>query len=173
MGKMFGDFATPFDLNRKVFLFIVATGAIAYPGWPFFIAAWRAARNRVVNMATLILLSVGTGYVFSVGATFLYEGEVFYEAAAVLLVFILLGHWLEMRARAGASDAIRALMDLAPPMTTVLRAGLETEVATSEVLTGETVIIKPGDKLPVDGEIIEGNSEVDESMLTGESMPVK
>ncbi|MGV8862977.1 MAG: heavy metal translocating P-type ATPase [Pseudomonas sp.] len=173
MGKMFGDFATPFDLNRKVFLFIAATGAIAYPGWPFFIAAWRAARNRVANMATLVLLSVGTGYLFSVGATFLYEGEVFYEAAAVLLVFILLGHWLEMRARAGASDAIRALMDLAPPMTTVVRAGVEIKVATSEVLTGETVIIKPGDKIPVDGEIIEGSSEVDESMLTGESMPVK
>ena len=173
MGAMFGDFATPFGMDRKLFLFIVATGAIAYPGWPFFIAAWRAARNKVANMATLVLLSVGTGYVFSVGATFLYEGEVFYEAAAVLLVFILLGHWLEMRARAGASDAIRALMDLAPPMALVLRSGVETKVPTAEVLVGETVIIKPGDKIPVDGVIAEGSSQVDESMLTGESMPVK
>ncbi|NMM06330.1 heavy metal translocating P-type ATPase [Polaromonas sp.] len=173
MGSMFGDFAVPFGLDRKLFLFLVATGAIAYPGWPFFIAAWRAARNKVANMATLVALSVGTGYVFSVGATFFYEGEVFYEAAAVLLVFILLGHWLEMRARAGASDAIRALMDLAPPMATVLRGGVETKVPTAEVLAGETVIIKPGDKIPVDGEIIEGGSQVDESMLTGESMPVK
>ena len=173
MGSMFGDFATPFGLDRKVFLFIVATGAIAYPGWPFFIAAWRAARNKLANMATLVVLSVGTGYVFSVGATFFYEGEVFYEAAAVLLVFILLGHWLEMRARAGASDAIRALMDLAPPMATVLRGGVETKVPTAEVLSGETVVIKPGDKIPVDGEITEGGSQVDESMLTGESMPVK
>ena len=173
MGSMFGDFAVPFGLDRKLFLFIVATGAIAYPGWPFFIAAWRAARNKVANMATLVVLSVGTGYVFSVGATFFYEGEVFYEAAAVLLVFILLGHWLEMRARAGASDAIRALMDLAPPMATVLRDGVETKVPTAEVLAGETVIIKPGDKIPVDGEILEGGSQVDESMLTGESMPVK
>ncbi|MFZ3139043.1 heavy metal translocating P-type ATPase [Polaromonas sp.] len=173
MGSMFGDFATPLGLDRKLFLFIVATGAIAYPGWPFFIAAWRAARNKVANMATLVVLSVGTGYVFSVGATFFYEGEVFYEAAAVLLVFILLGHWLEMRARAGASDAIRALMDLAPPLATVLRGGVETKVPTAEVLAGETVIIKPGDKIPVDGEILEGGSQVDESMLTGESMPVK
>ncbi|WP_114970711.1 heavy metal translocating P-type ATPase [Rhodoferax ferrireducens] len=173
MGQMFGDFATPFGIERKLFLFIVATGAIAYPGWPFFIAAWRAARNKVANMATLVVLSVGTGYVFSVGATFLYEGEVFYEAAAVLLVFILLGHWLEMRARAGASDAIRSLMDLAPPMATVLRGGVETKVPTAEVLAGETVVIKPGDKIPVDGEILEGGSQVDESMLTGESMPVK
>ncbi|MCW5663811.1 MAG: copper-translocating P-type ATPase [Piscinibacter sp.] len=173
MGKMFGDFATPFGMDRNLFLFIVATGAIAYPGWPFFLAGWRAARNKVANMATLVVLSVGTGYVFSLGATFFYEGEVFYEAASVLLVFILLGHWLEMRARAGASDAIRALMDLAPPMATVLRNGVETKVPTSEVLVGETVVIKPGDKIPVDGKITEGASQVDESMLTGESMPVK
>ncbi|MBQ0932537.1 heavy metal translocating P-type ATPase [Ideonella alba] len=173
MGKMFGDFATPFGMDRNLFLFIVATGAIAYPGWPFFVAGWRAARNKVANMATLVVLSVGTGYVFSLGATFFYEGEVFYEAASVLLVFILLGHWLEMRARAGASDAIRALMDLAPPMATVLRNGVETKVPTSEVLVGETVVIKPGDKIPVDGKIIDGASQVDESMLTGESMPVK
>ncbi len=173
MGAMFGDLPVPFGLDRKLFLFFVATGAIAYPVWPFLVAAFRAARNKVANMATLIVLSVGTGYVFSVGATFFYEGEVFYEASAVLLVFILLGHWLEMRARAGASDAIRALMDLAPPMATVERAGVETQVPTAVVRAGETVIIKPGDKIPVDGEITEGSSQVDESMLTGESMPVK
>ena len=173
MGKMFGDFSVPFGIDRKLFLFIVATGAIAYPVWPFVVAAWRAARNKVANMATLIVLSVGTGYVFSVGATFFYQGEVFYEASAVLLVFILLGHWLEMRARAGASDAIRALMDLAPAMAMVVRGGVETKVPTAEVLAGEIVVIKPGDKIPVDGEITEGSSQVDESMLTGESMPVK
>ena len=173
MGEMIGNFATPFGMDRNLFLFIVATAAIAYPSWPFLVSAWRAARNKVVNMATLVVLSVGTGYAFSVGATFLYEGEVFYEAAAVLLVFILLGHWLEMRARAGATDAIRALMDLAPPMATVLRNGVETKVPTAEVLVSETVVIKPGDKIPVDGKITEGGSQVDESMLTGESMPVK
>lgn len=173
MGEMFGNFPTPFGLDRKLFLFFVATGAIAYPAWPFLVAAWRAARNKVANMATLVVLSVGTGYFFSVGATFFYEGEVFYEASAVLLVFILLGHWLEMRARAGASDAIRSLMDLAPPMANVLRNNAETKVPTSEVLVGETVVIKPGDKIPVDGKISEGSSQVDESMLTGESMPVK
>ena len=129
--------------------------------------------GRMRMQAYRMVLSVGTGYVFSIGATFFYEGEVFYEAASVLLVFILLGHWLEMRARAGASDAIRALMDLAPPMATVLRNGVETKVPTSEVLVGETVVIKPGDKIPVDGKITEGASQVDESMLTGESMPVK
>lgn len=173
MGEMFGNFPTPFGMDRKLFLFFAATGAIAYPVWPFLVAAVRAARNKVANMATLIVLSVGTGYLFSVGATFFYESEVFFEASAVLLVFILLGHWLEMRARAGASDAIRALMDLAPPMATVVRAGVETQVPTAQVLAGETVVIKPGDKIPVDGEVTEGSSQVDESMLTGESMPVK
>ena len=173
MGEMFGSFATPFGMDRKLLPFFAATGAIAYPVWPFLVAAVWAARNKVANMATLIVLSVGTGYLFSVGSTFFYDSEVFFEASAVLLVFILLGHWLEMRARAGASDAIRALMDLAPPMATVLRNGVETQVPTAQVQAGETVVIKPGDKIPVDGEVTEGNSQVDESMLTGESMPVK
>lgn len=173
MGEMFGKLPIPFGLNHKLFLFILSTAAILYPGWPFIVAAFRAARNKVVNMATLVVLSVGTGYLFSVGATFFYEGEVFFEAAAVLLVFILLGHWLEMRARAGASEAIRSLMNLAPSMATIMRNGVETRIPTSEVIVGDLVVVKPGDKIPVDGEIIEGSSQVDESMLTGESMPVK
>ncbi len=162
----------PFGLEMSKFLFVLATGAILYPSWPFVVAAWRAVRNGVANMAVLVVLSVGTGYLFSVAATFLFEGEQFYEASSVLLVFILLGHWLEMRARAGASDAIRALMDLAPPMATVVRDGREVEVPTADVVKGDIVLIRPGNKVPVDGEVIEGKSTVDESMLTGESMPV-
>lgn len=100
------------------------------------VAAYRALQNGVLNMAVLVVLSVGTGYVFSLGTTFFFEGVQFYEAAAVLLVFILLGHWLEMRARAGASEAIRRLLDLAPPMATVIRDGREVEVPTAEVRSG-------------------------------------
>ena len=162
----------PFGLPLDVWLFLLASGAILYPGWPFLIAAWRALKNRTLNMAVLVVLSVGTGYLFSIGTTFFFKGVQFYEAAAVLLVFILLGHWLEMRARAGASEAIRRLLDLAPPMATVIRDGREVEVPTAEVRTGETVVIRPGNKIPVDGEVLEGESQVDESMLTGESMPV-
>jgi Cu2+-exporting ATPase len=173
MGGMFTPPQPPFGLDMNLWLFVFATGAVIYPSWPFFVAAWRALKNGVLNMATLVVLSVGTGYLFSVGATFLYKGEQFFEAASVLLVFILLGHWLEMRARAGASDAIRALMDLAPPKATVLRDGREVEVPTAEVKLGDIIIVRPGKKLPVDGEVIEGSSQVDESMLTGESMPVK
>jgi len=105
----------PFGLSESLAMFILASAAILYPVWPFAVAAWRALRNGVLNMAVLVMLSVGTGYLFSVGATFFFDGQQFYEAAAVLLVFILLGHWLEMRARAGASAAIRVLLELAPP----------------------------------------------------------
>lgn len=172
MGMEFMRVAPPFGLPLKPLLFVLASAAILYPGWPFYIAAVRALRRGVLNMAVLVLLSVGTGYLFSVGATFLYDAPDFYEASALLLVFILLGHWLEMRARAGASDAIRRLMDLAPPTARVLRDGVEVEVPTSAVLVGDRVVVRPGGRIPVDGVIEDGGSEVDESMLTGESLPV-
>ncbi|GLQ56619.1 heavy metal translocating P-type ATPase [Devosia nitrariae] len=165
-------FEPPFGLSMDVTMFVLASAAILWPVWPFLVAAVRALCNGILNMAVLVMLSVGTGYLFSVGSTFIYGGEQFYEAASVLLVFILLGHWLEMRARAGASAAIRALLDLAPPKATVLRDGREIEVATSGVVVGDIVVLRPGNKLPVDGEVIEGESTVDQSMLTGESLPV-
>ena len=174
MGEFFEAPAPPFGLELNLWLFILASAAIPYPSWPFFVSAWRAIRKGTVGMAALIVLSVGTGYLFSVGATFFFkEGGQFFEAAAVLLVFILLGHWLEMRARAGASSAIKALMDLTPAKASVIRNGVETEVPTAEVLAGETVVIRPGNKIPVDGTVESGESLVDESMLTGESMPVQ
>jgi Cu2+-exporting ATPase len=172
MGMDFIRVRPPFGWRLDLVLFVLASGAILYPVWPFVVAAWRSLRVGVANMAVLVVLSVGTGYLFSVGSTFFYGGQQFYEAAVVLLDFILLGHWLEMRARAGASAAIRALMDLAPPMATVLRNGEEIEVPTTAVVSGDTVVIRPGNKLPVDGVVLEGASLVDESMLTGESMPI-
>ena len=172
MGVDFISLKPPFGMDLNLLLFFLASAAIIYPVWPFIVGAVRALRNGILNMAVLVLLSVGTGYLFSVGATFFFKGEQFYEASAVLLVFILLGHWLEMRARAGASEAIRALLDLAPPMATVLRDGREVEIPTARVLVGDTVVIRPGNKIPVDGTVMEGSSLVDESMLTGESMPV-
>lgn len=162
----------PFGWDLNLTLFVLASAAILYPGWPFFIAAVRALHRGVFNMAVLVLLSVGTGYLFSLGATFVFKGGQFYEASALLLVFILLGHWLEMRARAGASEAIRHLMDLAPPKATVLRGGQEVEIPTADVQVGDEVVVRPGGKIPVDGVISDGTSDVDESMLTGESMPV-
>jgi Cu2+-exporting ATPase len=173
MGNLFPAPAPPFGLPLNQWLFGLASAAILYPSWPFFVAAWRAIKTGTLNMAVLIVLSVGTGYLFSVGATFFFKSEQFFEASAVLLVFILLGHWLEMRARAGASSAIKALMKLTPAKASVLRGGTEVEVATAEVVVGDLVVIRPGNKIPVDGTIETGDSLVDESMLTGESMPVQ
>jgi len=164
----------PFGLDLGVWLFFFASAAILYPSWPFFVSAWRALMKGTLGMAALVVLSVGTGYLFSVVTTFFFkEAGQFFEAVAVLLVFILLGHWLEMRARAGASSAITALMDLTPAMASVIRDGAEVEVPTAQVLAGEIVVIRPGNKIPVDGTVERGESLVDESMLTGESMPVQ
>ncbi len=173
MGDLFPAPAPPFGLELNQWLFILASAAILYPSWPFFVSAWRGLWKGTLGMAALIVLSVGTGYLFSVGATFFFDSEQFFEASAVLLVFILLGHWLEMRARAGASSAIKALMNLAPAKAFVLRNGAEVEVATAEVVVGDVVVIRPGNKIPVDGTVESGDSLVDESMLTGESMPVQ
>ncbi|OYX50578.1 MAG: copper-translocating P-type ATPase [Alphaproteobacteria bacterium 32-64-14] len=174
MGGFFEPPSPPFGLELNLWLFLLASAAILYPSWPFFVSAWRALRKGVLGMAALIVLSVGTGYLFSVGSTFFFKGGgQFFEAVSVLLVFILLGHWLEMRARAGASSAIKALMNLTPAKASVIRDGAEIEVPTAEVLAGETVVIRPGNKIPVDGTVETGESLVDESMLTGESMPVQ
>ncbi|MHB1862323.1 MAG: heavy metal translocating P-type ATPase [Gemmatimonadaceae bacterium] len=174
MGGFFKPPAPPFGLQLNLWLFFFASAAILYPSWPFVVSAWRALGTRTLGMAALIVLSVGTGYLFSVATTFFFRGGgQFFEAASVLLVFILLGHWLEMRARAGASSAIKALMNLTPAKASVLRNGAEVEVPTAEVLAGDIVVIRPGRKIPVDGTIETGESLVDESMLTGESMPVQ
>lgn len=173
MGGMGALWKLPASMDLDLVLFVLASGAILYPAWPFAVAAVRALRKGIANMAVLVMLSVGTGYLFSMGSTFFYGGPQFYEAASVLLVFILLGHWLEMRARAGATDAIRGLLELAPPMATVIRDDREIEIPTAEVRVDEIVVVRPGGKIPVDGEVLEGASQVDESMLTGESMPVK
>jgi Cu2+-exporting ATPase len=173
MGNMFPAPATPFGLPLNQWLFGWASAAILYPSWPFFVSAWRGLMKGTLGMAALIVLSAGTGYLFSVGATFFFEGEQFFEAVSMLMVFILLGHWLEMRARAGASSAIKALLKLTPAKAFVLRKGAEVEVATADVVVGDTVVIRPGNKIPVDGTVESGDSLVDESMLTGESMPVQ
>jgi len=162
----------PFGMDINVFAFLLATPPILYSGWIFYAGAWRALKNRTLNMAVLVSLSVLAGYLFSIGATFFFDSEVFYEASVLLLVFVLLGHWLEMRARAGASQAIQALMNLAPPKANVIRDDKEIEIPTSEVLVDDVVLIRPGNKIPVDGVIVEGTSDVDESMITGESLPV-
>ena len=172
--RLFGlELPTPLGVSPDLIAFLLTTPVVLYGGWPFFIGAYRALKNGVLNMAVLVSISVLAGYVFSLAATFLFQGEVFYEAAAMLVTFVLFGHWMEMRARSGTGQAIQKLLTLAPPMARVERDGQEVEIPTSEVVVGDTVVIRPGDKVPVDGVVLTGESDVDESMITGESVPVK
>lgn len=163
----------PFGLSNEMLSFLLTTPAVLYGGLVFYVGAVRGLKNHVLNMAVLVSLSVLAGYIFSVAATFFFKGEVFYETSALLLTFVLFGHWMEMRARSGASQAIQALMNLAPPKATVIRNGQSVQIPTSQVVVGDIVLIRPGDKIPVDGVIVEGESSVDESMITGESLPVQ
>ena len=163
---------TPFGMRDDVWEFLLSLPVIFYACQIFFVGAWHALRARTLDMMVLVAVAIGTGWAYSVAATFFIEGEVFYEAAAFLAAFVLLGHWFEMRARGGANDAIRALLDLAPPKATVIRDGVELEIPTAEVQVADLLLIRPGAKVPVDAEVLEGESSVDESMVTGESMPV-
>jgi Cu2+-exporting ATPase len=162
----------PFGLRDDVFSLLLSLPVVFYSAWIFFDGAYRALRAKTLDMMVLVAVAIGAGWLYSVGVTLTGGGEVFYEAAAVLAAFVLLGHWLEMRARGGANDAIRTLLELAPPTAVVLRDGAEVEVPTSEVQVGDLLLIRPGAKVPVDGVVEEGESETDESMVTGESLPV-
>lgn len=162
----------PFGLSMGLFGFVLATPVVWWGGWPFISAAWRALLRGEANMMTLIALGILVSYTYSVAATFLFEGEVFYEAAAMLTTFSLAGHWLEMRSRFATGKAVEALLKLAPATARVRRGGEEREVPVAEVLVGDEIVIRPGDRVPVDGEVISGSSYVDESMITGEPVPV-
>jgi len=163
---------TPFGISDELWQLLLSLPVIFYSSTLFFTGAWNALRARTLDMMVLVAVAIGTAFVYSVAATFFIEGDVFYEAAAFLASFVLLGHWFEMRARGGANDAVRALLDLAPPKAVVIRDGEEFEVPTAEVAVGDLLLIRPGSKVPVDSEVLEGESSVDESMVTGESMPV-
>ena len=162
----------PFGLRDDVFSLLLSLPVVFYSAWIFFDGAYRALKARTLDMMVLVAVAVGAGWSYSVVVTLTGGGEVFYEAASVLTAFVLLGHWFEMRARGGANAAIRALLELAPPMALVLRDGEPVEVPTANVVVGDLLLIRPGGKVPVDGVVEEGVSEIDESMVTGESLPV-
>jgi P-type Cu2+ transporter len=164
--------AAPFGLRDDAFSLLLSLPVVFYSGWIFFAGAWAALRARTLDMMVLVAVAIAAGWLYSVGVTLTGGGEMFYEAAAVLTAFVLLGHWVEMRARGGANDAVRALLELSPPRAVVVRDGVETEVPTADVLVGDLLLVRPGAKIPVDGLVEAGESEVDESMVTGESLPV-
>ncbi|MFD3741412.1 heavy metal translocating P-type ATPase [Streptomyces sp. NPDC058629] len=162
----------PFGLRQDVWALLLSLPVIFYSCSIFFVGAVRALRARTLDMMVLVAVAVGAGWLYSLVVTLTGGGDVFYEAATVLASFVLLGHWFEMRARGGANDAIRALLDLAPPKAVVLRDGEPVEVATTEVAVGDLLLVRPGTKIAADGVVEEGESEVDESTVTGESLPV-
>ncbi len=145
---------------------------IFYAGAPFYTAAWSALRHGSANMNSLIALGTGAAFLYSIYETGRGGHEVYFEAAAAIIALILTGRMLEARARGKASEAIRKLMDLQPATARVVRDGVETDAPVDDVQAGDTVAVRPGERLPVDGTVLDGESAVDESMLTGESMPV-
>jgi Cu2+-exporting ATPase len=173
LGKsIFGSTPPTPGIRVDLWQFFLSLPVIFYSCQIFFHGAFLALKARTLDMMVLVAVAIGTGWVYSVAATFFISGDVFYEAAAFLASFVLLGHWFEMRARGGANDAVRALLDLAPPRAVVIRDGKEIELPTAEVEVGDLLLIRPGSKVPVDAEVAEGESDVDESMVTGESLPV-
>ena len=164
--------------------FLLATPVVLWAGWPFFVRGWASLVSRNLNMFTLIALGTGAAWLYSVVATFapgafpatfqMGDGmvAVYYEAAAVITVLVLLGQVLELRAREHTSGAIRALLDLAPKTARRLTDGGEEEVRLEALAVGDRIRVRPGEKIAVDGQVLEGRSAVDESMVTGESMPV-
>lgn len=174
IGELLGfTAAPPFGLSMGWFGLILSTPVVWWGGWPFISAAWRALKRREANMMTLIATGILVSYVYSVWATlFLRTDEVFFEAAAMLTTFSLAGHWLEMRSRFATGRAVEALLKLAPSTARVIRDGQEVEVSLEQVIVGDEIVVRPGDRVPVDGEVVSGTSYVDESMITGEPVPV-
>ncbi|MEJ7930232.1 heavy metal translocating P-type ATPase [Ramlibacter sp. AN1015] len=164
-----------------VWLFLLVTPVQFIGGWSFYKGAWNALRNQAINMDLLIALGTTVAYLYSVAVLFfpqvlpvkVDERDVYFEVSAVIIAFVLLGKYMEEIIKKHSSAAVRKLLDLKPATAHVVRDGVEMEVPAESVMVGESVVVKPGEKVPTDGEVIEGASAVDESMLTGESMPVE
>ncbi|NOQ36656.1 MAG: heavy metal translocating P-type ATPase, partial [Methylococcaceae bacterium] len=152
--------------------FALATPVVFSFGKQFFVKAWLLAKQKAANMDSLIALGVGSAYFYSLPALFTRRGHIYFEAAAAIISFVLLGRYMEENARGRAGEAIRKLVDLQPQTATLLHDGKETEVPVEDVLVDDVVLIRPGEKIPTDGEVIFGVSTVDEAMITGESLPV-
>ena len=163
----------PSPIPTNWLLLILTTPIVFWTGSIFITGTYYSLRAKKLNMAVLIATGVLAAYVFSVLLTLIQpESETFYEAAALLVTFVLFGHWMEMRSRRGTSDALRALFDLVPPKANVIRDGKEISIPSAEIVHADIVVLRPGDKVPVDGEITEGETSIDESLVTGESIPV-
>jgi Cu+-exporting ATPase len=152
--------------------FTLTTPVVFWSGGTFFEKAWRLAKQRTANMDTLIALGVGSAYGYSLPALFRRRGHIYFEAAAAIITFVLLGRFLEERAKGKAGEAIRQLVDLQPQTATLIRDGQEIIIAVDDCAIDDVLLVRPGEKIPTDGIVIQGASTVDEAMVTGESLPV-
>ncbi|MHC1771271.1 MAG: heavy metal translocating P-type ATPase [Flexilinea sp.] len=158
----------------KWVMLVLALPVQFYVGWQYYVGAYKSLRNGAANMDVLIALGSSTAFLYSLPVTFgLFSGHVYFETAAVIIVLIKLGKLLEVRAKGRTSEAIKKLMGLSAKSARIIRDDQELEIPVEDVLVGDTVIVRPGEKIPVDGVVVEGRSSVDESMLTGESLPVE
>ena len=174
IGRNFFHFTVPgpFGLRDDQFQLLLSLPVVFYSSRVFFTGAVRALRARTLDMMVLVSVAIGSGWTYSVVISLTGGGDVFYEASSLLATFVLLGHWFEMRARGSANNAIRTLLSLTPPRALVIRSGEPVEIPTAEVKVGDLLLIRPGARVPVDASVEEGESEVDESVVTGESLPV-
>jgi Cu+-exporting ATPase len=168
---------TPHFLTDPIVLFVLSTLILLFPGRQFFVGTFKGFRHGVTDMDLLIAGGTGAAYLISVASTFFDLGPgydtLYYDTVALLILFIVLGRYLEVRARGRTSEAIRKLMGLKAKTSRIIVNGVEKEVPVEEVTVGDIVVVRPGEKIPVDGVVVEGSSAVDESMLTGESIPVE
>ena len=164
-----------------MWLFLLVTPVQFIGGWSFYVGAWNAIRTRSINMDFLIALGTSVAYFYSVAVLFfpeilpvrVEERDVYFEVSAVIIAFVLLGKYMEELIKQRSSAAVRKLLDLKPATARVIRDGTETEISAESIMVGEIVIVRPGEKISTDGIVLEGMSSVDESMLTGESMPLE
>lgn len=163
----------PLGFTPDLLNFLLTTPVQFIAGYPFYKSSLKAARHRTTNMDTLIMVGTSAAYFYSVAATFLLPGMTFFDSAAMLITFILLGRTLESIAKGRTSRAIRSLMDLQPQVALVLRDGEEITIPAEDVEVNDILLIKPGEKIPIDGIVLAGESTVDESMITGESIPIQ
>ena len=160
------------ETARNLIALVLSAPVVFYAGWVFIGGAYTSVRSRALNMSVLIATGVLAAWLGSTAMTIL-GGGTFFDAATMLVTFVLLGHWTEMRSRRGTSDSLRALFDVVPPTATVIRDGKEVKLPTAEIVVGDELRLRPGDKVPVDGIVLSGSSSVDESVITGESIPVQ
>ena len=157
----------------KVIQSVLAGIVQFYIGWRFYRGTWYGLKNKTANMDTLVAIGTSAAYFYSLATTYLVEGEVFFETASLLITFVILGKWLEAKAKGKAGEAIKKLIGLQAKTARVLKDRKETDIPIEQVKVGDIIVVRPGEKIPVDGVVVEGHSSIDEAMISGESIPVE